>query len=226
MTERPDGSLAPVTYLFGGSPEQETPGRSSRADASEERVPPTELAAAIEEIVARPRQEASTEPLSRTEKRARNVSIAALARRGVSVAEMRDLLERRELEPDTIEQEIDRLVSERLLDDELLAENVIRTSTERKGMGAAAIRAELKRRKIDPLVVETALGELDSDDEYERALEVATARARQLTSLDRETAERRLSGFLQRRGYGGSTLGRATRAALDATAVRRGPRFE
>jgi SOS response regulatory protein OraA/RecX len=237
MTERPDEHLAPVTYLFGGGPQhhdEKPSGRSALRDTDDEtderRATVDEVRAGIDEIMSRPPREqrsfAETAP-SKAEKRAHNVGIAALARRGVSVAEMRDLLVRRELQPDVIEQEIERLVDQHLLDDETLAENIVRISTERKGMGVSAVRAELRRRKIDPEVVEIALESLDADDEYERALDVATSRARQLSSLDPVTAERRLAGYLQRRGYSGSTLTRATRIALANAAPRRGgPRFE
>jgi hypothetical protein len=109
MTERPDGHLAPVTYLFrGGETETETPaGRSPSVPVSQpsEPMPLPDVRAALDEILSRPSTEKppTTEALTRTEKRAHNVSIAALARRGVSIAEMRDLLVRRELEPDVIE---------------------------------------------------------------------------------------------------------------------------
>ena len=52
------------------------------------------------------------------------------------------------------------------------------------------------------------------DDESMRALEVATDRARRLTSLRPEVAYQRLVSFLARRGYDGGTCREAARAAL------------
>ena len=51
-------------------------------------------------------------------------------------------------------------------------------------------------------------------DESMRALEVATDRARRLTSLRPEVAYQRLVSFLARRGYDGGTCREAARAAL------------
>jgi len=45
---------------------------------------------------------------------------------------------------------------------------------------------------------------------------VAERRARQLAGLDRQTAERRLSAFLQRRGYPGDLVREVVTAALSA----------
>ena len=73
--------------------------------------------------------------------------------------------------------------------------------------------AELRRRRLDNLAIEIALGALD-DDELERALEIAHKRASQLRSYDAETAKRRLGAFLQRKGYSGSVVSTAVQRAL------------
>lgn len=172
------------------------------------------------------------EPVDRKEdkktRRASNVSMNALARRGMSSREMEKLLEQRELEPEDIENEIARLEGVGLLDDAVLAENLVRTLQERKKLGKSAINAELRRRKVDEVAIATAMESLDTDDELERATEIAIKRAGQLSSYDRETAQRRLGGFLQRRGYSGSVVSAAIKAALDESHGSRGssgPRF-
>ena len=58
---------------------------------------------------------------------------------------------------------------------------------------------------------------MSEESEADKALEVALTRARQLGRLDRATAERRLVGFLSRRGFNGSTVRNAVREALDST---------
>jgi len=161
----------------------------------------------------------------KSERRASNVSLNALARRGMSSREMELLLERRELEPEDIESEIARLEGAGLLDDVQLAENLVRTLHERKGLGKSAIAAEMRRRKVDDAAISGALEALDADDELERAIEVAVKRASQLRSYDQETAKRRLSAYLQRRGYGGSVLSAAMKAALEGSGSASGPRF-
>jgi SOS response regulatory protein OraA/RecX len=151
----------------------------------------------------------------------RKASINALARKGMSSAEMVTLLENREIEPEEVAAEVERLERAGLLDDRVLAEDLVRTLRDRKGLGKSAITAELRRRRVDQTAIEEALESVDVDDELERATEVAVKRAGQLSSYDRATAERRLSAFLQRRGYSGSVVGAAVNAALGPA----GPRF-
>ena len=61
--------------------------------------------------------------------------------------------------------------------------------------------------------IEQTLAGLE-EDESVRALEVATDRARRLTSLRPEVAYGRLVSFLARRGYDGGISREAARAAL------------
>jgi len=151
----------------------------------------------------------------------RKASINALARKGMSSAEMTTLLENREIEPDEVAAEVERLEGAGLLDDRVLAHDLVSTLRDRKGLGKSAITAELRRRRVDQAAIDEALESVDVDDELERATEVAIKRAGQLSSYDRTTAERRLSAFLQRRGYSGSVVGAAVNAALGPA----GPRF-
>ena len=151
-----------------------------------------------------------------------NVSLHALGRRGISVAEMTDLLLRRGFDADAVSTECDRLLGVGLLDDALLAEALVRTFRERKGLGRSAVSAELKRRKIDPLVIEQTLSEIDSDDDSGRALELALKRAPQLRNLDYATAQRRLTAFLMRKGYSSSAVSGAVSTALSGNQSRSG----
>ena len=157
----------------------------------------------------------STPESAPTSARPENVSMHALTRRGMSVAEMTRLLEAREIEPDEVEAEIERLEGVGLLDDQALADTLVRTLRERKGLGRSAISAELRRRKVDQGAIDEALDAIDTDDELARAIEVATKRAEQLSSYDPATAKRRLGAYLQRRGYSGSVLSAAMSAALN-----------
>ena len=245
----PDG-LAPVTYLFGATAPQEpataSPSAPTDSDGwySEAAEPVADRAQSASDR-ARPKPETSLRNLpnfienpdtpavtipapageSKAERRASNVSLNALARRGMSSREMENLLERRELEPENIESEIARLEGSGLLDDSALAENLVRTLQERKGLGKSAISAELRRRKIDDAAISEALETIDVDDELERAIEIATKRAGQLSSYDPATAKRRLGAYMQRRGYGGSVLTQAMAAALEGRGSGSGPRF-
>ena len=187
--------LAPVTWLFGEPP---------IAVAPEELPSPHSAEVAQQQDAV---QRGGFDPIN-------NVSMNALARRGMSIAEMRDYLIGREFEGDEVELELERLMGVALLDDEHLAATLVRTLRERKGLGRSALTAELRRRKLEPAAVESALDDLETGDELERATEIALRRAPQLRSLDQATAKRRLGAFLMRKGYSGSVVSAAVAAAL------------
>lgn len=165
-------------------------------------------------IEAEPEAVGEREPID--EEAARSIALRALGRRAASRQELDRTLERRDVAPEVRQSVLERLESEGLVDDAQLAEDLAERLRERKHLGERGIAAELRKRGLDPAVLERA----DQDDELQRAIEAATERRRRLGSLDDETAERRLSGWLQRRGFGGS----AVRIAIERTRAR-GPRF-
>ena len=152
------------------------------------------------------------------ERRAENVSMHALTRRGMSRWELGEVLLSRELDVCIVEAELDRLEGVGLIDDAALAETIVRTQHERKGLGRSALVAELRRRRIDQEAIDEALEQLEDGDEEHRAIALAERRAPQLRGLDHATAVRRLSGYLQRKGYSGSII----RMAVDRVLPRAG----
>lgn len=239
----PDGErIAPVTYLFGTQAEPESDGDNAILSSLEvidaerinaerfdgERLPtPPSRPSAMGVVQQDEHAEPSPAQANRSDAgkgsfdRISNVSMYALARRGMSSREMHDYLLGREFDPTEVDDELRRLERVSLLDDLALAETLIRTLQARKGLGRSALTAELRRRKIDQIAVESALTVLDDDDELDRATAIAIKRAGQLRSLDATTAKRRLGDFLMRRGYSGSVVSKAVQQAL----VPSGPTF-
>ena len=100
------------------------------------------------------------------------------------------------------------------LNDERLARELVSRLSERKGKSKSVIARELRQRGISSAVVDEALEAIDDDDELSKATELALQRVRQFSKLDVATAERRLVGFLSRRGYSGQTVREACKEAL------------
>jgi regulatory protein len=184
-----DTAIAPVTYLPGVR------------EAAAER----EALAVIE----------AEETRAADARRAENVSMHALTRRGQSRAEIADLLRRREIDPIVAETELARLESVGLIDDRALALDLVDRLRTRKKLGPSALRNELMQRKLDRGAIDEALAESASDDDDDLLLDLARDRARRLGGLDRTTAERRLVDFLARKGHTGSAARDAARRALD-----------
>ncbi|WP_461474000.1 regulatory protein RecX [Microbacterium sp. HJ5] len=137
-----------------------------------------------------------------------------LRTRSLSVSEARSVLREHELDAAATDQVLASLEDYGYLDDAALAEQLVHAGVERKGQGRQVIAQTMAKRGIPRDVADAAIAALP-DDDLERALEFARTKARSLGSLDRDTALRRLTGQLARRGYGGSVASRAARAALD-----------
>ncbi|GIT80003.1 hypothetical protein LLS1_16720 [Leifsonia sp. LS1] len=161
----------------------------------------------------------------RQAKKVSAVTIRQLARRGMSRWELEQVLLKREIEPEVFGPELDRLETLGVIDDASLAVSLAFTQHSRKGLGRTAIEQELKRRHIDPELIEIALADIADEDELERATELAVKRIGQLSSYDDETVRRRLHGFLARKGYSSAIVRQAMDAAL-ASRRRGGVRFQ
>lgn len=247
----PDERLAPVTYLprtgsaFARGADHPSRGGGSRGgdgrasndagphDADAFEADGSDGSVSVRPVVALPGAQAPAESDTTEEaedgkqvKRASNVSIHQLARRGMSRWELEQVLAKREIEPAIAQAELNRLESVGLLDDAALAVTLVYTQHTRKGLGRSAISQELHRRHIAPELIEEALAEIADEDELERATELAMKRVGQLSSYDDETAKRRLHGFLARKGYNSSVVRQAMDAALATRGRRGGVRFQ
>jgi regulatory protein len=227
----PPGSFPPAEAIAQSA---EVDDQSAEAQPAAARLPgarlsPAELQRRMDEITMPVEPELPGETVGERSARAHNVSMHALTRKGMSSAEMTDLLRSRDLEAGDVANEVTRLEQVGLLNDGELAETLVRQLRERKGLGRSAVMSELRRRKVDPSAIEQALSdayESDGDDELTRARAIAIKRAPQLRSLDAETARRRLGAFLMRKGYSGSVIASAVASALaPQSRSAEGPRF-
>ena len=149
-------------------------------------------------------------------KRAENISLYALTRRAVSIREMEKLLKSRDLPDDVVATEIARLEGVNLLNDYDLAADLAERFQRRKGLGSAAVKQELSKRLLDSAAIDAAVAELPGD-QLELATEEARKRLSRLNGLDKETLNRRLYAYLQRRGFRGAEISLAIKAALAET---------
>lgn len=139
-----------------------------------------------------------------------------LARKAMSSGELKVALMRAEYDEHLVDDVIENFERRHFLDDHSLAEAVTEKLRRTKQSSKQHIARKLSERKISRTVIDAVLSSLDQEEEDDVMREVAYDRARKLVSLDRATAERRLAGYLQRRGWGGSGLREIIRDALDA----------
>jgi regulatory protein len=231
MTEHDE--LAPVIPLFGGrSPRRDRPPTPGPQEVDVARADDDGPLAhgALDDDAATWRTEWDDDPDERvtasvdtadhaTDNEAERLIaeqtlLKKLRTRSLSVREARTAIAERDLDAETMDAVIRGFLRHGYLDDAALAEQLVHSGLDRKGQGRHAVAQTLAKRGIPRDVAEAALAELP-DDDVERALEFARGKARTMSSLDRDTALRRLVGQLSRRGFPGSVAMTAARQALD-----------
>ena len=144
---------------------------------------------------------------------ARQIALRTLAARGRSVAEVKQKLRDRGIEESVVDEEVSRLVTEGLLNDFDLAEQLVWSLQEHKKLGPVAIRQALIKRKIPSAIIDRVIPQA-SDIEPDVIEQLARDRIRSMSGLEPEVQKRRLVGFLARRGYTGSEVYRAVDRAV------------
>lgn len=151
---------------------------------------------------------ARLENLAETE-RALSAALRLLAARPRSSAELRQRLRRKGFGAVAVGQVLERLLASGLLDDAAFGRYLIDNRQRLRPRGARALRAELRQKGLDRETIEAAMADYGGDADAERARALAVARAalpRYAGAPDRAAFERRLGGFLQRRGFGLDTI--------------------
>lgn len=146
---------------------------------------------------------------------------AALRMLSTSRRSRRDLemrLRRREMDQTVIADALGRLDAIGLLNDDEFALAEAAAQLRNGARSSGAVKRRLRQRGVAGDVADAAVAsvvESEAVDDAARCEEAAQKRARQLRSLDRKTAQRRLVGFLVRRGFSGDLVFASTRRALE-----------
>ncbi len=154
------------------------------------------------------------EPLDSNPEAIFDALLRRLAVADLTVGEVLRWCDQREVSIEQAHAWLDRLHDLGYVDDHRVASFVARKQRERKGAGRAVVALELRRRKVGDDVVADVLSELDDESELQNAINHAVKRATTLTRYDRNTATRRLHGFLLRRGFDSETIREAIRVAF------------
>lgn len=235
--ESADAGLASVTYLPGAgpgmkrrSPLEAPPAAVDRftaasdvsdvSDASDASDADADADANEVDIEIRVSEQAddgaaaASDTLDQAE-RAEKVLLHRLRGRSLSTVEALLVLNATGVDSGEASEIIEKFTELNYLDEVKLADQIIHSHNVRKGLGRTGVEAEMRRRKLDPSVMMDKLEELP-DDEAERAIDLATKRIGQLERYDDQTIDRRLTGFLMRKGYSSAAVRLAVRAAMDS----------
>lgn len=159
------------------------------------------------------RADAAAEEAADARDQAERLLLQRLRGRSLSVVEAAKLLRSTDIDEEDVHQILERVGELHYLDDEKLADQIMHSHHERKGLGRGGVAAEMRQRGLPAELIADKLEELP-DDEAERATELALKRVQQLDRFDDATIDRRLTAFLLRKGYASSVVRDAVKAAL------------
>jgi regulatory protein len=145
---------------------------------------------------------------------ATKIAVNVLSRRARSRGELADILAKRGTPEDVAERLLDRLVTQKLVDDHAFAQEWSQLRHRSKGLSRRVLAQELRKKSIAPEVIDEVLGEISRDDEIIAARNLVAKKLRSLSRFDSEVQYRRLHSLLARKGYSSSIISEAIRLEL------------
>ncbi|PLX32893.1 MAG: RecX family transcriptional regulator, partial [Ignavibacteria bacterium] len=119
-----------------------------------------------------------------------------------SVQEVRKRLREKEISDDVIEETVETFLRVRLLDDTAFAEAWVRDRLRLRPRAASLLRRELRGKGVKQEIINDVLSRMiPEEDEEAIARKLAEQYVRSHPSLERLVLKRRLSGYLQRKGF-------------------------
>jgi len=110
---------------------------------------------------------------------------------------------------------LQRFAEVKLIDDELFARAWVESRHHGRGLAGRALGAELRQRGVDTNDIETALRQLDPEQELATARELVERRLPGTAGMPVPARMRRLTGVLARKGYPPGLAYRIVREALE-----------
>ncbi len=151
--------------------------------------------------------------------KAKNYVYRILARRMYTAKEIRDKLNERGYIDEIIQEVIATVERYGYVNDEVYAEEWVKSRIKSKPKGKIALRQELARKGIDKSIIEDVLSQaFDDSSESDMALELARRKISSYSKNDPAVARRKLQGFLLRRGFGYEAVKNAIEQATEQKA--------
>jgi regulatory protein len=140
---------------------------------------------------------------SESSDKALHAALRYLELRPRSAAEVRERLRQKGYAPEPIAAAVERLIANGLIDDESFSRFWVESRQRSRPKGQLALRAELRQKGVDRDTIEATLNEhADPDGEHAQAEALARQNLHKYAAAaDRQSFQRRMGGFLMRRGF-------------------------
>ena len=141
----------------------------------------------------------------------RGYALRLLSYRSRSRKEMLQRLGKKDFDQDHIADVMDFLERAKLINDEVLASDLFRQSTERKYLGCRGVRMFLAKRGIPKELIDRTMSDHTNEMEELSARNFIEKKMDSLSRHPDKVIKRRLWGMLQRRGYSISVISKVFR---------------
>jgi regulatory protein len=172
----------------------------------------------------RPKFEPSQADLNRTpeewDERARNILINQLTRSAKTKHQLSQLLDKKFVPQEIAQTLLERFTEVGLIDDAAYARAFAHDKRLTRGLSKSAIKRELAQAGVDQELILDAIEPIDSQAELELAIRLVEKRWSSVARLERDARYRRLSGYLGRRGFAGSTISSAIHVVASSESAR------
>ncbi|MGW7050331.1 recombination regulator RecX [Streptomyces sp. NPDC054887] len=129
--------------------------------------------------------------------------------------QLADALRKRGIPDEVSDEVLSRFEEVGLIDDAAFADAWVESRHHGRGLARRALARELRNKGVAPTLIDDAMGQLDSDQEEERARELVARKLRSTRGLERDRRLRRLAGMLARKGYPEGMALRVVRRAIE-----------
>ncbi|WP_308378055.1 recombination regulator RecX [Streptomyces sp. ISL-98] len=129
--------------------------------------------------------------------------------------QLADALQKRGIPDDVSDEVLSRFEEVGLINDAAFADAWVESRHHGRGLARRALARELRTKGVDSALIDDAVGQLDSDQEEERARELVARKLRSTRGLERDRRVRRLASMLARKGYPEGLALRVVRRALE-----------
>ncbi|GGY25882.1 recombination regulator RecX [Streptomyces djakartensis] len=129
--------------------------------------------------------------------------------------QLADALRKRQIPDDAADEVLSRFEEVGLINDSAFAEAWVESRHHGRGLARRALARELRTKGVDPTLIDSAVSQLDSEQEEVTARELVDRKLRATRGLDRDKRLRRLAGMLARKGYPEGMALRVVRQALE-----------
>jgi regulatory protein len=150
---------------------------------------------------------------------ARTIALRKLAAAPQTRAQLYDAMRKRGVPEDVRDRVLDRFGEVGLIDDAMFAQAWVESRHTGRGLAKRALAFELRRRGVEPAVVDEAMSMLPAEQEERTARALVTAKLSSTRGQEPAARTRRLAGMLARKGYPPGLAFRVVRDALGTEGV-------